>query len=204
MIIEHYLGQPVLEFKLDKNLIDKINEKMDQEILQNKYINAVPFLSGKIKKEYKINHFFNNQEIAKGIFQNIVKYTEMYNFDRAFYLKEIILDSAWINDQKEGEYQIIHKHSGQLSIGLSTIIFLKVPDFGEEYTHEEQPMNGRTSLVSNGGGLFNNSNITINPNVGDMYVFPYDVQHVVYPFKGNGTRRSMSLNIDLYYTKNKE
>jgi len=200
-MIEHYFGQPFLQFKLNKNLINKINKKMDEEILKNNYTNAVPFLSGKIKKEYRINHFFNEQEIAKDIFKNIVKYTEMYNFDTAFKLVEVILDSAWINDQKEGEYQIIHKHSGRLSIGLSVIIFLKIPNFGKEYTHEEQPMNGRTTLISNSGGLFNKSNYTINPSVGDMYVFPYDVQHVVYPFKGNGTRRSMSLNVDLYYKK---
>jgi len=200
-MIEHYFGQPFLQFKLNKNLINKINKKMDEEILKNNYTNAVPFLSGKIKKEYRINHFFNEQEIAKDIFKNIVKYTEMYNFDTAFKLVEVILDSAWINDQKEGEYQIVHKHSGRLSIGLSAIIFLKIPNFGKEYTHEEQPMNGRTTLISNSGGLFNKSSYTINPSVGDMYVFPYDVQHVVYPFKGNGTRRSMSLNVDLYYKK---
>ena len=200
-MIEHYFGQPFLQFKLNKNLINKINKKMDEEILKNNYTNAVPFLSGKIKKEYRINHFFNEQEIAKDIFKNIVKYTEMYNFDTAFKLVEVILDSAWINDQKEGEYQIVHKHSGRLSIGLSVIIFLKIPNFGKEYTHEEQPMNGRTTLISNSGGLFNKSSYTINPSVGDMYVFPYDVQHVVYPFKGNGTRRSMSLNVDLYYKK---
>jgi hypothetical protein len=200
-MIEHYLGQPVLEFELNENLINDINEKMDKEIEEKKTINAVPMLSGKIKKEYKINHFFNSVELSKDIFQNIVKYTQLFNFDRAFNLKDVILDSAWINDQREGEYQIIHKHSGQLPIGLSCIIFLKVPDFGEEYTHEEQPMNGRTSLVSNSGGLFNNSNITINPKVGSMFVFPYDIQHVVYPFRGKGIRRSMSLNIDLHYKK---
>ena len=198
---EYYLGQPVLEFQLNQNLINDINEKMDKEIEEKKAINAVPTLSGKIKKEYKVNHFFNNVELYKDIFQNIVKYPQLFNFDSAFTLKDVILDNAWINDQSEGEYQVIHRHSGQLSIGLSCIIFLKVPDFGEEYTHEEQPMNGRTSLVSNSGGLFNNSNITINPKVGSMFVFPYDIQHVVYPFRGKGIRRSMSLNIDLHYKK---
>ena len=198
---EYYLGQAVLEFQLNQNLINDINEKMDKEIEEKKAINAVPILSGKIKKEYKINHFFNNVEIYKDIFQNIVKYPQLFNFDSAFNLKDVILDNAWINDQSEGEYQVIHRHSGQLSIGLSCIIFLKVPDFGEEYTHEEQPMNGRTSLVSNSGGLFNNSNLTIHPKVGSMFVFPYDIQHVVYPFRGKGIRRSMSLNIDLNYKK---
>ena len=198
---EYYLGQPVLEFQLNQNLINDINEKMDKEIEEKKAINAVPTLSGKIKKEYKVNHFFNNVELYKDIFQNIVKYPQLFNFDSAFTLKDVILDNAWINDQSEGEYQVIHRHSGQLSIGLSCIIFLKVPDFGEEYTHEEQPMNGRTSLVSNSGGLFNNSNLTIHPKVGSMFVFPYDIQHVVYPFRGKGIRRSMSLNIDLYYKK---
>jgi hypothetical protein len=35
-MIEHYLGQPVLEFELNTNLIDNINEKMDKEIEEKK------------------------------------------------------------------------------------------------------------------------------------------------------------------------
>ena len=37
----------------------------------------------------------------------------------------------------------------------------------------------------------------IQPNVGDFYIFPYDVEHLVYPFSGDGLRRTMSLNYDV-------
>jgi hypothetical protein len=197
-----WLGQAIMQFKLSDTLIDYVNKKMDNQIDEKKEISAVPYLSGKIKKEYDVLNFFNEQESFNEIFENIKIYAKNFTVDFDFNLKKIILHSAWINDQKEGEYQIVHKHSGNLLIGLSCIIFLKVPDFGEEYTHEKNPMNGRTTLISNSGGLFNKSNITLDPKVGDMYIFPYDIQHVVYPFRGNGLRRSMSLNIDLHYSKN--
>ena len=39
------------------------------------------------------------------------------------------------------------------------------------------------------------------PKVGDFYIFPYDVEHCVYPFKGEGNRRSMSINFDVNLVK---
>ena len=34
-----------------------------------------------------------------------------------------------------------------------------------------------------------------------FYIFPYDVEHCVYPFKGDGNRRSMSINFDVNLVK---
>ena len=33
--------------------------------------------------------------------------------------------------------------------------------------------------------------------VGDLYVFPYDIKHGVYPFTGDGVRRTLSYNCDM-------
>ncbi len=33
----------------------------------------------------------------------------------------------------------------------------------------------------------------------DLYIFPYDMRHCVYPFNGNGKRRTMPCNIDVDY-----
>ena len=43
--------------------------------------------------------------------------------------------------------------------------------------------------------------ILVEPEVGDLYIFPYDIEHCVYPFKGTGMRRSMSINFDVNLIK---
>ena len=70
-------------------------------------------------------------------------------------------------------------------------------DFGEEINNTSEPHNGRTMLIGNCQGQFIRKNIMIQPNVGDFYIFPYDVEHLVYPFSGDGLRRTMSLNYDV-------
>jgi len=43
------------------------------------------------------------------------------------------------------------------------------------------------------------SKISMMPNlaVGDMYIFPYDLRHTVYPFNGtNDKRRTLAANAD--------
>ena len=37
----------------------------------------------------------------------------------------------------------------------------------------------------------------MHPNVGDLYIFPHELPHCVYPFKGEGVRRSLSFNVEL-------
>jgi hypothetical protein len=208
-VIEHidtiFFGQRIFKFKLPTKLIQDINNKMDEEIKNKTYTDAVKYLSAKIKNEYKINKWIGEIDKNKEI-GNIINYVinEISWIDSGFNFQKVICDNAWINDQKEGEYQVVHKHSGSIDTGLSTIIFLNVPDFGEEYTNTSEPHNGRTTLISNGGGLFSLSAYLINPVVGDMYVFPYDIQHVVYPFQGKGIRRSLSMNFDIFKTKKTE
>ena len=78
---------------------------------------------------------------------------------------------------------------------------LKVPDFGEEITKTGYALNGKTELVGNCGGTFSNPTYLITPKVGDFYIFPYDMQHLVYPFKGDGMRRSLVMNFDFKRVK---
>ena len=62
-------------------------------------------------------------------------------------------------------------------------------------------MNGRTELIGSSDGMFAINSYVIQPKVGDFYVFPYDLRHVVYPFVGSGIRRTMSINFDLIFEK---
>jgi hypothetical protein len=78
---------------------------------------------------------------------------------------------------------------------------LKVPDFGKEITDTGHACNGKTELIGNCGGTWSNPTHLITPKVGDFYIFPYDMQHLVYPFTGNGMRRSLVCNFDIRRTK---
>ena len=61
-------------------------------------------------------------------------------------LKMYIINSAWINDQYENEYQGVHTHSGVEDIGFSSILYLKVPDFGKEITDTGKKLNGKNTI----------------------------------------------------------
>ena len=71
--------------------------------------------------------------------------------------------------------------------------------FGEEYNNTSQPHNGRAMLLGNCQGQFTKKNIMLQPEVGDFYIFPYDLEHLVYPFRGDGMRRSLSVNYDVFH-----
>ena len=111
------------------------------------------------------------------------------------------MNSAWINDQYEHEYQGVHTHSGKEDLGFSSILYLKVPDFGKEITDTGDALNGKTELIGNCGGIWNYPTHLIK-KVGDFYIFSYDMQHLVYVFNGNGMRRSLVINFDI--TRNKK
>lgn len=201
MKIEEVLtfGQQVYKFKLSDELCDALNERMDKEIEDKTFIDASKQLSAKIKKEYRIHSWLpeiDKENIFIQCIQEVMQKVTQYN---NFVAHSVVVDNGWINDQFEGEYQVVHKHSGKSLIGFASIGYLKVPDFGEEYNKPEQPHNGRTMLLGNCQGQFSKKNIMLEPKVGDFYIFPYDLEHLVYPFRGNGMRRSLSLNYDVFH-----
>ena len=200
MIEKIYLGQPFFKTSLSNELVNTINNHMDSLLETNKQVSMVDRLSGKITKEWD-SIWFNDIDEKKEILKTFQYCIENLDKDNAFNDWSFTFDSAWINDQQQHEYQVVHQHTGRSMLGLASIIYLKVPDLGPEYTETTSPHNGRTTLIGNNGGMFTQSHYLITPIVGDMYVFNYDMKHCVYPFVGEGIRRSMSINVDIWPKK---
>jgi len=115
---------------------------------------------------------------------------------------KIHLNSIWVNEMKENEYNPVHVHQGNLFTGLSSVMILKLPkSFGDEYSSKDHPQNGRLQLLGSASGQF--ANVDYEPKVvdGDFYVFPYDLRHLVYPFNGPGYRRTLAANCDVKYNE---
>ena len=110
-------------------------------------------------------------------------------------LVDINIAHAWFNNQKDNEYNPIHKHNGT----LSGVLFLKIP----KYLPSRKIKNCDGSITFVGNETYNENGISnsicrISPKVGDIFLFPSNLKHMVYPFRtadGKGIRRSMSFNI---------
>ena len=126
-------------------------------------------------------------------FQHYLNWNKIHDY-------KMHLNSVWVNEMKEHEYNPIHVHQGTLYTGLSSVMILKLPQqTGFEYSAEDKPMNGRLQILGNSTGQFCNTDYSPDVKERDFYIFPYDMRHAVYPFNGQEKRRTLSCNCDVDY-----
>jgi hypothetical protein len=110
------------------------------------------------------------------------------------------LNSIWVNQMFEHEYNPVHVHQGTIFTGLSSVMILKLPkSFGVEYSAAEAPQNGKLQILGSASGQFSHVDFQPDTNERDFFVFPYDMRHCVYPFNGPGMRRTLAANMDVSY-----
>ena len=200
-----FLGQSVLRYQVPLDVYKIINH-----IYETKYPTlpqANKQLIGKIEKEHSL--FFGGQDNNKMKRHNLLPDNVLQWFEKMFkhYLKwnrvkeyKLHLNSIWVNQMFEHEYNPVHVHQGTLYTGLSSVMILKLPEsFGVEYSSHGTPQNGRLQILGSASGQF--ATIDYQPELKerDFYIFPYDMRHAVYPFNGPGMRRSLAANMDVEY-----
>jgi hypothetical protein len=200
------LGQSVLKYKVPLEIFVGLNELYEtKKILMP---NANKQLAGKIPDEVSIfyagpnsekmhQHSFVSEDILKW-FYSVFKYYLECNKIKEYHMD---INSIWINEMRAGDYNPVHIHKGKLFTGLSSVMILKLPkDYGPELTHPEQPMNGRLQILGNVAGQFATTDYSPEVKIGDFFIFPYDIRHVVYPFSNKkARRRTLVCNCDVSY-----
>jgi len=199
------LGQTVLRYQVPLDVYNTLNH-----IYETKYSTLPPAnkqLVGKIEKEHSL--FFGGEDTKRMTKHNLLPQTVLQWFENMFshYLDfnkisdyKMHLNSIWVNQMFEHEYNPVHVHQGTLFTGLSSVMILKLPEsFGVEYSSTDSPQNGRLQILGSSSGQFATIDYQPDLNERDFYVFPYDMRHTVYPFNGPGTRRSLSANMDVEY-----
>jgi len=215
-----FLGQSVIKYEVPLDVHNTINNIYSENV--DKLLKANNELVGKIDKEHVL--FYDGPEkrenqnkqqnqsvfdIPRGEKYNVLPKNVLDYFTEAVthYLNwnkikdyQTHLNSIWINEMKEHEYNPVHVHQGSLFTGLSSVMILKLPEsFGVEYSAAEAPHNGKLQFLGSASGYF--ANIDFQPRLKerDFYIFPYDLRHCVYPFNGPGKRRTLAANIDVKY-----
>jgi hypothetical protein len=201
-----FLGQSILKYQVPLDIFHSINYIYEQNY---KYLHkANKQLVGKIEDEHSL--FYNGNDESKVKRHNILP-TDITNyFIEVFrhYLDfnkirdyKLHLNSIWVNEMKEHEYNPVHIHRGTLFTGLSSVMILKLPHtYGVEYSNAEVPQNGKLQILGASNGQFAKIDYQPPMNLRDFYVFPYDMRHGVYPFNGTkDTRRTLAGNCDVEF-----
>jgi hypothetical protein len=200
-----FLGQSVLKYQVPFDIYVSINQIYESKFKQLKPANQQ--LVGKIKNEHSL--FFISKDQTRMQTHNSLPLNVLKWFEECYrhYLDwnkikdyQIHLNSIWVNEMKEHEYNPVHVHQGTIFTGLSSVMILKLPEsYGVEYSSENTPQNGKLQILGASNGQFAHIDYQPETKERDFYIFPYDLRHCVYPFNGPGYRRTLAANCDVDY-----
>jgi uncharacterized protein (TIGR02466 family) len=110
------------------------------------------------------------------------------------------INSCWTVSQFANEYNPIHNHTG---CQISAVLYLKTPDTKGRRNipnkKDKRDSDGDISFIYNAGSerpgdIFEKGLVQFTPQAGKLLIFPSYLLHQVYPFIGEGERRSMAFN----------
>mgnify|MGYP003651441418 CR=1 FL=1 len=178
-------------------------------------------LAGRIYKGKQLTIDDNHQQFLK--FKNVLM-KSADEYIRAFRQYEMDNTSAsslpekwklhfqhvWSVYQFEGDYNPIHYHDSVYESTLSGFIHMNVPegvarqwDTKVEPTTNTRDIDGATEIIWNCNSPRSAidfrfpGNLFIIPTIGTWFMFPSWLNHVVYPYRGEGCRVSVSWNIGI-------
>ena len=199
----------IMYAKMPMDLVRRMNKYANKTVKDEKKVKSLDHsnnLVGKLKQEFLIE----SDELNKFLpfFNNVVgKYLDT-DLSRSFKSLAqgtgygIEYKSAWIVRQFAGEYNPAHIHT---ECSMSCVGYLRLPEKIEEEWEEDYkdhyPSNGHIEFLHGSAGKMHQHTLMVKPSVGDFFIFPADLIHMVYPFKSEGERRSFSMNIEVHQEK---
>ena len=199
-----YIIRSTISDELHKILLDTANKVRKNKKLKkdNDYRGA---LAGNLTEEYSYANAFTSKQ-EKIVEEELVWLASQYTKfskqalgkDLGIEPKDIIIQRpVWVNFMKQGEWNPVHNHTGD----ISCVMYLKVPkEIAEENNTSElssksnTPSAGKIEFQYGDSIGYCNTGSIMNPVEKDIYFFPAKLHHMVYPFKSKVERISVSVN----------
>ena len=190
-------------FKSDPNFADKISDEIRDILKDKKKVDYISY--SKIKRQDKIpvpplsDLGFNVQTSVGGFLDSKGKDTELENIPSKIRnhiinnIKQIPIplkfEDVWTNITSNTDYNRVHNHMDQRNSKVDLVYVLYLT----KGTLWIQNPNQRLELDI----VYKNigSSISLDFNIGDMIVFPSDIQHWVEPFDGDYDRITIAGNM---------
>jgi len=234
------LAVNIMRAEIPLNVIDELNQHIDEVIIP-----AALDLSGGLvgqinQNERSAQWLFPHDSTftTDGVTEQSIKddgvgeqFAGVLNQLAKEYIKQTIGDKSEINTDVQtmwtvhsyaGDYNPLHDHGTRSFMGLSCILYLKVPPqieaiglpseemIASGVTPGFQGLNGASGAVDGftylcwGTNGMRDVNMLrpiqeeyVKPEVGTMIIFPAWLRHAVMPFSGEGERRTFSANINV-------
>lgn len=102
-------------------------------------------------------------------------------------------EGMWMVNQRAGDFNPAHMHGGD----FSAVVYLRLPSAMEaEWASEDHyPTAGHIEFIDGRPNRFARTGYRVRPRPGMLLLFPAWLLHMVYPFRSDGERRSVSFNI---------
>jgi|TARA_R110002012_G_scaffold21451_4_gene74910 hypothetical protein len=193
---------------LDEDMIKIINDYIDSHKLEDHSDQLV----GQIRQDKKSAQLQLNMNdtVPSKLGEFLKSMANTYAKEHGIIAESMNITSMWSIHSYAGDYNPLHEH-GTASLGVSCILFLKVPpQIQKTESNKMMDMNnssgscdGWTQFVWGANGFMDTSNFRhstesfVQPEVGKLVMFPIWLKHQVCPFFGDGERRTLSTNIDI-------
>tara|TARA_B100001094_G_C17874543_1_gene643765 strand:+ start:88 stop:702 length:615 start_codon:yes stop_codon:yes gene_type:complete len=198
-----FFRTPFFLFKSDKNFAEKISDEIGDILKSKKRIDYISYNKVKVEPKNKIpvtplnGLDFNVQTSVGGFFDNNGKDTKLENIPSKI-RKHIIenieqipirleFKDVWTNITSNNDYNRVHHHKTECDL-----VFVLYLTKGTLWV--QNPINRvKLDMVYRHVG----SSISLDFNVGDMIVFPSDINHWVEPYDGNYDRITIAGNLSI-------
>ena len=167
-------GPTVIKVKIPKNIINDLNSYIDQIVENNKKSSELDYgnkLVGDVTQEFKLEkEIMEKSGWANFLAESTRKWVQI---EIKKNLTKFMIKNSWVVRQFKNEYNPTHWHDGHIS-GAG---FLKVPKSFGEHTQPQKKdykeyKGGYLQLIHGSRMFACGSTLTIQPKVGDLYLFP--------------------------------
>ena len=209
----------VLEAQMPKDMVNSVNDYMDEYKHDKNKQSLANTLVGQIDKGEQLLLDHNDKRMVD--YNNFicglgVEYINHFSTsgNRLKGPKQVQIDETWSVHSYDGDYNPIHDHGTKTLMGISTTAWTKVPpQIGAKATANSPTYSlynesghsdgciafqyGQVSVIDS-ERLKPAQSFVMTPEVGKLLVFPSWLQHMVYPFKGEGERRTIASNLNCW------
>ncbi|MDG2527864.1 putative 2OG-Fe(II) oxygenase [Caulobacter endophyticus] len=203
----------IIKAAMPQGLVQRLNARIDEIVARRDEVAARDWsahLAGAVSTEIRFTDVIREtSELTDFLFDVARTYTyrcenalmHFSDYERTEELEakklRIEIKEGWINDMVAGDYNPAHFHQGCL---YSSVGFLRVPPgYDAEFASDKARQNtaGCLQFIDSRSAVGVKNLFTVKPVVGDFYLWPSWMLHCVYPFRSQGVRRSMAINLAL-------
>ena len=210
----------LLEAWMPDGMVTGLNAYLDELMQEQDRVSHAGTLVGQIGHGQQLTMDHTDERLADFCQMSAIlaiDYLKQFNNitgNQATSDRQIDIDELWSVHSYERDYNPIHDHGTKTITGISTTSWTKVPEQilnqptagSPEYSLYNSSGNADGCLAFNYGinslidveRLRPPQSFVIKPEVGKVLMFPSWLQHMVYPFEGDGERRTVAANLNVW------